>query len=194
MPYLFDRLFFSKYLEPKEKIVHVIHKHLCPILWSLLKKSFLYCIIPVAAALLFRHLLVSKIAGIFLILGLLRIGYQMFRWYSSVFLLTDKHLIYIDWHSIIKQNVVRIHYEDIETIEVHISTLVQNIFNFGHLEIKTSNNTNNKTLYYASEINRSQSKIADLQDRKLQDRNQNETKSLKRAITESLHELALSKH
>lgn len=194
MSHLFDRLFFSKYIENKEKIVDVIHKHPCPIFWNLVKKVGLYWVIPLGLAFLFQNPIITKALLVFILFGTIRINYQIFKWYSSVFILSDKHLIFVDWQSIIKQNVVRIHYEDIETIEVHTSTFVQNIFNFGHLEIKTANNTNNKTLHFAAQINKAQSRIANMQDQKIQDRNQGESDSLKKVLTQTFQEFVLSKH
>ena len=194
MFHLFDHFLFNKYLEKNEKVVHVIHKHLCPIFWSIIKKAFLYLGIPIGIALLFRNPFITKALMIFILFGAIKINYQLFRWYNSTFILTNKHLIFVDWQSIIKQNVVRIHYEDIETIEVHTSTFLQNIFNFGHLEVKTSNNTNNKILHFASQINRAQSRIANMQDQKIQDRNQGDADSLKRVLTQTFQEFVMSKH
>ena len=173
---------FQKYLQENEKIFYIVHRHFFSILKPLIGRIFWYFIIPLLLYFGIKTLfsiyadqlinITSKIPwdnkypwyliGIIMFIGFIKIIHSYFNWYDDVIILTDKNLIYINWKGVFNKETIRLNYEDIQSVQVHIKGFLQNTFKYGHLEVETSNETTDTILSDAVNPSEAQSKIMDM--------------------------------
>lgn len=136
------KLFFKSYLESKEKIFFVVHKH--PILHI---KNFAIIIffglfIPFALWFLFpQTLLFVSIWGA---IGFARLIFEFVVWYYEVWLITNISIIDIDWDGLFEKSSTRVEYHHVETISYEIKGFLATIFNYGDLIIEKTTGNNVK--------------------------------------------------
>lgn len=72
---------------------------------------------------------------------LLILGYiveQFLSWYFNVYIVTNRHVVDIDFQSLLYRNVVEIRLNDIESVEAKVSGVLAPIFNYGDVVMDTA--------------------------------------------------------
>lgn len=59
-------------------------------------------------------------------------------WYFNIYIVTNFHLVDINFHSILSREVLEIELNDIENVSSKINGLIRSFFNFGDVVIKTA--------------------------------------------------------
>jgi len=145
-----EKIVFSKYLEEEEKVFYIIHKHFWFIWISLFKRILIILFLQVLKFMsglsFFQDRLDSRILmyisiGIifFDILVALSLFLAWYNWYSDVFIMTDKNIVFVDWESLVKIRSSRISYDEVESASVEMTGFAATFFKFGDLMIETAN-------------------------------------------------------
>lgn len=72
---------------------------------------------------------------------LLLIAYALekfLHWYFNIYIVTDKHLVDINFYSILNRDIQEVSLENIESASSQISGLLRSFFNFGNVIIQTA--------------------------------------------------------
>lgn len=59
-------------------------------------------------------------------------------WYFNIYIVTNIHLVDINFHSILSREVLEIELDDIENVSSKINGFIRSLFNFGNVIIKTA--------------------------------------------------------
>lgn len=136
------RLFFKSYLEPREKIFFVVHKHPILHIKNFAILTFFGLFIPFAIWFLFpQTLLFVSIWGA---IGLVRLIFEFVIWYYEVWLATNISIVDIDWDGLFEKSSTRVEYYHVETISYEIKGFWATIFNYGDLIVEKSTGNNVK--------------------------------------------------
>lgn len=66
---------------------------------------------------------------------------QFLSWYFNVYIVTNMHIVDINFYSLLAKEVVEISLDDIEVIAAHTAGILGSLFNFGNVEIETAAET-----------------------------------------------------
>lgn len=66
---------------------------------------------------------------------------QFLSWYFNVYIVTNQHIVDINFYSLLSKEVVEISLNDIEVIAYHMAGVFGSLFNFGNVEIETAAET-----------------------------------------------------
>lgn len=73
---------------------------------------------------------------------ILAYGFEQFlSWYFNVYIVTNMHIVDINFYSLLAKEVVEISLDDIEVIASHTAGILGSLFNFGTVEIETAAET-----------------------------------------------------
>lgn len=87
---------------------------------------------------------VNILSGGLIIYYLLLLAYafeQFLSWYFNVYIVTNQHIVDVNFYSLLSKEVVEIRLDDIEVIAYHISGVLGSLFHFGNVEIETAAET-----------------------------------------------------
>ena len=87
---------------------------------------------------------VNLLIGGLLIYYLLILAYafeQFLSWYFNVYIVTNMHIVDINFYSLLAKEVVEISLEDIEVISHTVAGVIGSLFHFGDVEIETAAET-----------------------------------------------------
>lgn len=83
----------------------------------------------------------NLLLGSLLIYYLLLIAYafeQFLSWYFNVYIITNQHIVDVNFFSLLSKEVVEISLDDVEVVAHHITGVLGSLFNFGKVEIETA--------------------------------------------------------
>lgn len=84
---------------------------------------------------------VKLLIGGLIIYYLLLIAYafeQFLSWYFNVYIVTNMHIVDINFYSLLSKEVVEISLDDIEVISHNVNGIFGSLFNFGDVHIETA--------------------------------------------------------
>lgn len=87
---------------------------------------------------------VSVLIGGLIVYYLLIAAYafeQFLSWYYNVYIVTNMHIVDINFYSLLSKEVVEISLNDIEVIAYHASGIFASLFHYGNVEIETAAET-----------------------------------------------------
>jgi len=129
---------FEKLLQENEQIDYVVHKHWISLVYPFSKSLLLGVIAPTLLIWLYSNDLYLALAGVvWLLSGLIWLIYIFLDWHYDVFLVTDQHLIEIEWEGFFKRKTNRIRYTNIDNISYDAKGILSSIFGFADLSIIT---------------------------------------------------------
>ncbi len=59
-------------------------------------------------------------------------------WYYNIYIVSDKHIVDIDFHSLLSRQVIQSQLEDVQNVSTHIKGIFASLFNYGDVKIRTS--------------------------------------------------------
>lgn len=137
--------------DPNEKILLLLRAHpitnlkwIIPAILLILVPFF----IPAAFSLVnFDSQLPQSFAIVFLIINYLLVLTIVFEgflfWYFNVYIVTDKNIIDVDFHSILFKNIDVAPLRNIEDTSSSMGGILSSIFHFGHVFIQTAGTSRN---------------------------------------------------
>ncbi|MDD4351995.1 MAG: hypothetical protein PHU71_03360 [Candidatus Gracilibacteria bacterium] len=129
---------FDKLLQEDEQIEYIIHKHWISLIYPLLKSILLGLFAPALMIWLYSNdLKLVGIGLIWLVLGMIWCIYNFLDWHYDALLITDQHLIEIEWDSFFKRNTNRIRYENIDNVSYLSHGIWSSMLGFADLKIVT---------------------------------------------------------
>lgn len=66
---------------------------------------------------------------------------QFLSWYFNVYIITNLHIVDVNFYSLLSKEVVEISLDDIEVVAHNIAGIFGSLFNFGDVEIETAAET-----------------------------------------------------
>lgn len=125
----FDKIFFKKYIPEGQEMIHIIHIHPIVILGNLIVIFSLFIVLPIFLY-YFSPTLQKQIPffylEIYLIFTFLKVIYDIFNWYTDVWILTNTSIVALDW-SFLKTKTDSISYSNIEGMWVDEDGIVDKI-------------------------------------------------------------------
>lgn len=88
---------------------------------------------------------------------------QFLNWYFNVYIVTNIHIIDVNFYSLLSKEVVEISLSDIEAIVHNISGVFGSLFNYGNVEIETAAETKRVVFDKVSQPDMVADRIEDLQ-------------------------------
>ncbi len=129
-----ENFFLKRQLDDSEEVIHIIHKHWIEFVWTFLKWTILWIIIPIFLVWLYpqyyQFIFVS-----FLFVAIMAV-YDFFDWYLDVLILTDYWIVHYEWDWFFKSSSSRMEYESIEDISFELSWALSSVFDFWDLHIE----------------------------------------------------------
>lgn len=87
---------------------------------------------------------INLLIGGLIIYYLLILAYayeQFLSWYFNVYIITNLHIVDVNFYSLLSKEVVEISLDDIEVISHHVDGVLGSLFHFGDVEIETAAET-----------------------------------------------------
>lgn len=63
---------------------------------------------------------------------------KFLAWYYNIYIVTTKHIVDIDFHSLLSRQVVESQLADIQNVSTHMRGIFSSLFHFGDVKIRTS--------------------------------------------------------
>lgn len=120
---------FRGYLEDKEKIEFVMHRHPILIAGAVMKIVLVGLALPAFVWRLFPQIL--PVALFWAWLGLMRLVYEFVDWYFDVWLVTNMSIMQIEWSGFFRKTSSRIEYHHVESIKYDVNGFWQTVLNYG---------------------------------------------------------------
>ena len=138
--------------DPDEKILLFLRAHpITNLPWIIL--ALLLSIAPLFIPLVFNlfNLSLSSIPGpfemIFLIINYMLVMVIIFEgflyWYFNVYIVTDKNVIDVDFHSILFKNIDIAPLRNVEDVSSSMGGILHAVFHYGHVYIQTAGTARN---------------------------------------------------
>lgn len=178
-----DKLIFKKHLEKGEEILYSVHKHWIEVLKPSAEVIFFGLILPWTLYFIgFNSGLFFWIAVTWSILAMSRFIYVFVNWYSDAWLITSMSVITIEWNGIFSNNSARIGYEDIEGASYEIKGFWGTILRYGDMRLRVMSGSHSD-LSNVTRPKKAELALARYQDQYLNDRNMQDTNSLKNLLS-----------
>lgn len=150
---------FSEYIEEGETIIYIVSTHLWFLLGPFFKWSALF-FPAIYVLIVFKDNPYVFLAS--LSVALISFTFFMFdwyNWYSDVFILTERNIIFIKWDSFIKLNSSRISYGEVESASIEMAGFMSTVFGFGTIKIDTANNALSHQIVGAGNVREAEQRI-----------------------------------
>jgi len=129
---------FQELLQEDESLDYIVHKHWLALVWPLSKSLLLGLVAPALMWWLYsKDPTLILIAVVWLFLGLIWVTYTFLDWHYDVFLLTNQHLIEIEWEGFFSKKANRIRYNNINNVAADSKGILCSIFGFADLKLMT---------------------------------------------------------
>lgn len=131
--------------EPDEKIELLIRKHWITWLpWMMLSLLGLLTPVGAVAALQSAHLNFQDLKesqlmiGVFLwYLLVFSFAFENFLyWYYNAYIITTKHMVFVNFHGIYNRDITERHYDDIQSVSSHVSGITTSFLKIGSVSIE----------------------------------------------------------
>lgn len=180
---------FGPHLEKSEKILYIAHRHSFLMIKSGLKIFFLHFFIPIFLWQVFPEIWFAFL--VWLIYGIIALNKMIFNWYFDVILVTDMTLIDVKWNGPFDRSSVRLEYPNVEGITNTFKGFLQTVFNYGTLQINRDSGSVGLELKDAVNPAKVESVIMSYKEKYLEDKSFQETKTLKKLLSEMVKKHAL---
>lgn len=149
-PALFDKPDGIKYgeQEPNEVIELMLRRHWVTNIPWIITSLFLFALPAIILALdqsfninFIAQLPVTLILGTLILWYLIILGYileQFLYWYYNIYIVTNFHIIDIDFFSLLYRRVTESELTDIQSTSSKIAGIIASLFNFGDVVIETA--------------------------------------------------------
>lgn len=181
---IIDKLVFGKHLEEGENILYAVHKHWVSIMKPSFEVGFFGILLPwTLYAIGLNTPLFFWVAVIWSILAYVRFMYLLVDWYCDVWLITDMSVITVQWNGIFNNISARTGYEDIEGASYEIKGFWATILRYGNITLRVMSGSN-FNLKNSANPKKAELALARFQDQYLNDRNMQDTSSLKSLLSD----------
>ncbi len=181
---LFNKFIFNKHLEKGEEILYVVHKHWTEITKPMLEVVFFGILLPWALYLIgFSTSAFFWVALIWSLLALSRFLYVLIDWYSDAWLITNMNIIIIEWNGIFNNLSARVGFEDIEGASYEIKGFWSTILRYGNMTLRVISGSH-FDLKNVAKPKKAELALARFQDKYLNDRNMQDSTSLKGLLSD----------
>lgn len=149
-PSFFDRppkIFFAEQEEDEDVEIFLRQHFITNVPW-ILTAIFLFVLPPILIQLdsRFSFNLLNSIPqdlrfGVIILWYLLVLAYvieHFLFWYFNVYIVTNVHIIDVDFFSLLQRDIVAIHLKDIESVSSNIKGIFASLFNYGDVQIETA--------------------------------------------------------
>lgn len=175
-----ESYFFNDYLETKEKIVHIVHRHFLVILKDFIRILVLGFGIPGLFWFLFPQ--ISIIAIIWMIIGLGKSLYVLYKWYYDVWVITDRAVIDIKSETIWDITTTRIEYHMIEGMTYSVKGFWATIFNYGDILLEKIGGGTAVSLEHAKKPQKVETKILKQQEKYMSSQSMRDHQALRQLL------------
>lgn len=174
-----DKIIFKKHLEKGEEILYAVHKHWIEVIKPASEVIFFGFVLPwILYFIGFNSRLFLWIAIAWSALAISRLMYVFVDWYSDAWLITNMSVITIEWNGLFSNNSARIGYEDIEGASYEIKGFWGTIMRYGSMTLRVMSGSHSD-LKNVARPKKAELALARFQDKYLNDRNMQDTNSLK---------------
>ncbi len=178
---ILSNFLFAGYLEDREDILLVCHKHIWVYRVPLTKEFLLGIALPVIFYLLYPPLLV--LWGVWLIIGFLRFVYTLADWYYDSWLVTNMGIVDVEWNGFFNRSSNRIEYHTVDGISYKIQGFWQTVFNYGQVQIQQIGGTRIVNMNDAMSPKSIERSIIAIQNKFIGDKTHKEHEALKDILT-----------
>lgn len=63
---------------------------------------------------------------------------KFLNWYYNIYIVTNQHIVDIDFHSLLSKQVIESKLADIQNVSTHMSGIFSSLFHYGDVKIRTS--------------------------------------------------------
>lgn len=178
--------FFGEYLEKGEKVHAVIHRHIAvmtPIFFKIFIVGFIF---PIGIMYFFPVLFWLMIA--WMILGVLRIFYDLYDWYYYVWLITDRGVLDIRSPGLFEVSTARVEYHMIEGVSYTIAGFWRTVLGYGDVTIQKVGSGSVMTMEGANNPKRIERFVLKYQEEYMAHHNYNSHDALKSLLSNMLYE------
>jgi len=132
-----QRLLFRKYLDKKETIIHVVHRHWITVQKKMIKIALFGYITPIC---IIVFIMGALNPANFIFYGWIAVAffysiYAFFDYYLDAWLVTDLSIIDTRWDGFFRQRSSRVDYESIESVDVDFKGFKESFFNYGTITL-----------------------------------------------------------
>jgi len=181
---IIDKLIFKKHLEKGENILYVVHKHWIEVVKATLEVIFFGYALPWSLYLIgFNSKLFFWIAFTWSALATMRFLYVLVDWLSDAWLITDMSTIIVEWQGLFSNTSARVGFEDIEGASYEIKGFWGTILRFGNMTLRVMSGSH-FDLKNVSSPKKAELALARFQDQYLNDRNMQDSASLKSLLSD----------
>ncbi len=150
LPAFFDKPQAMSFLEqnPNEEIELLLRKHpITNLPWIII--SFIGLFLPILVLAADQSFNINFIATLpeslivqFIVMyDLLVLAYAIesfLYWYFNIYIVTNQHLVEIDFNSLLNRDITEAQYDEIQTVTAQIQGAIREFFNFGTVQIETA--------------------------------------------------------
>ncbi len=180
---IIDKIIFAKHLEEGEKILYSVHKHWVEMVKSGIEVGFFGLLLPWTLYLIgFNTELFFWVAVLWSVFAYIRFMYVLIDWYSDTWLITTMSIITIEWKGVFSNNAARLGYEDVEGAAYEIKGFWGTILRYGCMTLRVMSGSHAQ-LKNVANPKKAELAIARFQDQFLNDRNMQDTDSLKALLS-----------
>ncbi len=134
--------------EPNEELILFLRQHpVTNVPWIV--GSLIALVLPIVFIQLdlifglgfFINVPTNLFVGALIIYYLLILGFaveQFLHWYFNIYIVTNKHIVDVDFDSLLYRRITEINLTDIESVKSKISGVFGSLFNFGDINIETA--------------------------------------------------------
>lgn len=178
--------FFGEYLEKGEKVHAVVHRHIAvmtPILFKILIIGFIF---PIGIMFFFPVLFWLMVA--WMIMGVLRIFYDLYDWYYYVWLITDRGVLDIRSPGLFEVSTARVEYHMVEGVSYTIAGFWRTVLGFGDVTIQKVGSGSVMTMEGANNPKRIERLVLKYQEEYMEHHNYSSHDTLKSLLSNMLYE------
>ncbi len=86
------------------------------------------------------------IIGFFILWYMFVLAYileQFLHWYFNVYIITNQHLVEVEFYSLLSRSITAAQYNDIQSVSARMSGIGSSVFNYGDVIIETASDKDN---------------------------------------------------
>lgn len=178
--------FFGEYLESGERVNLVCRRHILVMSGDFFKTFLVGFAFPVALFYFFPVMFWPMF--LWMILGVLRVFYDIYDWYYRVWLITDRAIIDVRSPGLFDVSTTRIEYHMVEGVSYTVSGFFRTVFNYGDIILEKVGSGTSMTLEGASNPRRIERFILKYQEGYMEHHNYNSHETLKNLLTGMIYE------
>jgi hypothetical protein len=186
---LYERLFFSHYVDEGEKLLYTMHRHWVVVFQKMMEISFFGILIPIGVLFFFFRFdsPVAYVLYVWMVIGFIASMYTFTDWYADAWLLTDRSIIDVRWDGFFKRSAQRIGYESIESVVYEVKGVKATLLNYGVLTI-TNESGNVLEIKKIRNPRKAEAKLTEIQGQLSQQSGQDNLEALKDLLADVIED------